>query len=127
MKYKTELYRKRREHLKELFEELSRNNSPILVEGKRDRKALIMGGLNDKRIIMHHGKSRLQVEEKLQHYDEIILLLDYDKEGTKLNNHFKQVFRRIGIKVNLRYWKKIYEIFDGHIDCIENLRRYFKP
>jgi 5S rRNA maturation endonuclease (ribonuclease M5) len=106
---------------------LSKEAAPILVEGKRDREALIRGGINVGRITMLHGKTRLDVEDNFAECKEIILLLDYDTEGLKMLDEFKTIFSRSGTRVNTWYWSKIREIFGGHIDCIENLRGYFDP
>lgn len=124
---KDELKRKRKEDLAELFVDLSKDEAPILVEGKRDREALRRGGIDEKRIVMLHGKSRLDIEELFSECKEIILMLDYDTEGLKLLDEFKGIFSRSGTRVNTWYWSKVREIFGGHIDCIENLRGYFDP
>ncbi len=124
---KDELKRKRKEDLAELFAELAKDRAPILVEGKRDREALVRGGIDADRITMLHGKSRLDVEEDLGECKDIILMLDYDAEGLKLLDDFKAIFSRAGIRVNTWFWSKVREIFNGHIDCIENLRGYFEP
>ena len=122
---KQELKRQRKEDLVELFAELANEDSPIVVEGKRDREALLRAGIASDRIIMLHGKSRLDVEEHLETFKDVIFLLDYDTEGLEMLDQFKKVLEGLGIRVNTRYWSRIREIFNGHIDCIENLRGYF--
>ncbi|MFX0103484.1 MAG: toprim domain-containing protein [Candidatus Hodarchaeota archaeon] len=122
---KEDLKRKRSENLQLLFEDLVKEPHPILVEGPRDRDALVQAGIPENRIFMLHGKSLLDVEELLSNNEEVILLLDYDKEGLKLHKHFKKSFQKIGVKPNVRYWKNIRRIFTGHIDCIEYLKGYF--
>lgn len=122
---KDELKRKRTEELTELFDDLAKDEAPILVEGKRDREALTRGGIDGTRITMLHGKSRLDIEDIFSGCKEAILLLDYDAEGLKMLDEFKAIFSRAGTRVNTWYWSKIREIFNGHIACIENLRGYF--
>ena len=124
---KVDLKLKRKENLAELFTTLSKEEAPILVEGKRDREALILGGIRAERITMLHGKSRLDIveSERLASSKEVIMLLDYDAEGLKMLDEFKMIFSQGGVRVNTWYWSKIREIFGGHIDCIENLRGYF--
>ncbi|MEX2681677.1 MAG: hypothetical protein Q6373_008755 [Candidatus Sigynarchaeota archaeon] len=124
---KNELKRKRKEDLIQLFAELARDRAPILVEGKRDREALVRGGIEADRITMLHGKSRLDIEEAFAECKDIIMMFDYDDEGLKLLDEFKAIFSRAGARVNTWYWSKVREIFNGHIDCIENLRGYFEP
>ncbi len=122
---KDELKRKRREDLAELFAKLVKDRAPILVEGKRDREALVRGGVDAGRITMLHGKTRLDIEEAFAECKDVIMMLDYDAEGLKLLDEFKAIFSRAGTRVNTWYWSKVREIFNGHIDCIENLRGYF--
>jgi 5S rRNA maturation endonuclease (ribonuclease M5) len=87
----------------------------------------VRGGIGENRIIMLHGKSRLDIEDIFSGCKEVILMLDYDGEGLKLLDEFKSIFSRAGTRVNTWYWSKVREIFNGHIDCIENLRGYFEP
>nr|MDO8114384.1 toprim domain-containing protein [Candidatus Sigynarchaeota archaeon] len=124
---KDEVKRKRKEDLTDLFKNLALEASPILVEGKRDKEALVRAGIDGSRIFMHHGKSRIEVEESIGNASEVIMMLDYDAEGLKMLDELKAIFESSKIRVNTRYWSKIREIFNGHIDCIENLRGYFDP
>jgi len=121
---KQELKHQRKEDLIELFTNLAKESYPIVVEGKRDREALVSAGIAGDRIVMLHGKSRLDVEEYLEAFDEVIFLLDYDTEGLEMLDQFKKVLESFGVRTNTRYWSRIREIFNGHIDCIENLRGY---
>ncbi|MHA1680713.1 MAG: toprim domain-containing protein [Promethearchaeota archaeon] len=120
----TNLDRFRREKLAEFFDELVGTDIPIVVEGKRDRRALVTGGVEPSRIIMLHGHSLLEVEEFLENFDEVIMLLDLDKEGEFLLNKLRSYLQAHKVKVNMRYSELIYRIFDGHLTCIEHLRRY---
>ena len=122
-----ELDRQRKEDLAKIFEDLAKERAPILVEGKRDREALVAGGINRARILMHHGKSRLDVQDSLEHADEVILLLDYDSEGTKISDDIKARLQEAGVRINTSYSFRIREAFDGHITCIEDLKRFVGP
>lgn len=122
---KEELRRQRKEDLADLFADLAKKSWPVIVEGKRDREAMLRAGITDDRIIMLHGKKRLDVEEYLEVFEEVIFLLDYDTAGVEMLDAFKKTLESYGVRVNTRYWSKIREIFNGHIDCIENLRGYF--
>ena len=122
---KQELKQQRKEDLVELFTELGKETSPVVVEGKRDREALLRAGIASDRIVMLHGKARLDVEEQLETFEDVVFLLDYDTEGQEMLDNFKKALESFGTRVNTRYWSRIREIFNGHIDCIENLRGYF--
>ena len=123
---RTDTMRQRRENLHELFTSLKKEPWQILVEGRRDQRALVLGGIEKSKIVMLHGKALLDVEDVLADKEEVILLLDYDREGLQLMNHFKRNLQRVGVRVNTWFWSKIREICNGHIDCIENLKVYFK-
>lgn len=116
---------KRKEALQDLFHEMSLEDCPILVEGLRDRLALVMAGIDESHIIMLHGKPLYEVEEHLETHDRVILLLDYDREGKKLFKRFRRYLQKHKVRIINRYRRIIYQIFDGHLDCIEHLRRYF--
>jgi 5S rRNA maturation endonuclease (ribonuclease M5) len=122
---KQELKRQRKENLVELFIELGNETSPVVVEGKRDREALLRAGIASDRIVMLHGKPRLDVVDHLETFEEVIFLLDFDTEGQEMLDQFKKILEGFGTRVNTKYWSRIHEIFNGHIDCIENLRGYF--
>ncbi|HME50756.1 MAG TPA: toprim domain-containing protein [Candidatus Lokiarchaeia archaeon] len=121
---KQELKRHRKEDLADLFADLSKTSWPVIVEGKRDREAILRAGITDDRIVMLHGKKRLDVEESLETFEEVIFLLDFDTAGLEMLDEFKKTLESHGVRVNTRYWSRIREIFNGHIDCIENLRGY---
>ncbi|MHA1699142.1 MAG: toprim domain-containing protein [Promethearchaeota archaeon] len=128
---RNDLFIKRQEKLLDLFEELAKENKPILVEGHRDRDALITGGIPETLIFILHGSRLLDVEDKIMSISnksnqEVILLFDFDKEGLKLQKRFKSNLVSRGLRVNTRYWKKIKAIFDGHIDYIETLKKYLE-
>ncbi|MHA1794122.1 MAG: toprim domain-containing protein [Promethearchaeota archaeon] len=114
----------RKEELEKLFFELSTETDPIIVEGKKDKNALMMGGVKENMIIMLHGQPLLAIEEMLENFDGVIFLFDYDKEGRKILSRIKSYCVEHGVKVNMRYWKQIYQIFNGHINFIEELRKY---
>lgn len=124
---RSETDRRRREDLADLLDELRGHGGPVIVEGPRDRDALISGGIPTGRVIMLHGKANLDIVDELEGArDEVILLLDFDAEGEKIHARLKRELQRLGIKVSTRYRDKIRAIFDGHIDCIEHLKRYME-
>ncbi|RME66859.1 MAG: hypothetical protein D6778_04070 [Nitrospirae bacterium] len=58
---------------------------PIVVEGKRDLKALRMMGFKGEIIIVHRGKPLYEFSEALlQRASSFVLLIDWDQRGEKL-------------------------------------------
>ncbi|MEW6116738.1 MAG: toprim domain-containing protein [Nitrospirota bacterium] len=77
----------RAERLKEVFQNLYEVNKriPIIVEGKRDVRALRRIGLIGDIIALHGGKGIYDFcEEIAERYNRVLLLMDWDDRGEKL-------------------------------------------
>jgi 5S rRNA maturation endonuclease (ribonuclease M5) len=78
---------RRAERLKEVLEALYEINKriPIIVEGKRDVKALRKIGLVGDIISLHSGKGIYEFcDDILERFHKIILLIDWDEKGEDL-------------------------------------------
>ena len=82
----------RAERLRELIVELAELNCreyghvPVIVEGKRDRKALLTLGFGGEIITYNQGKGVHDFcEGILESYSEVVLLMDWDREGDALH------------------------------------------
>lgn len=85
----------RSERLRGVFETLVEANKrfPIIVEGKKDARALKRLGLDGEIITLHRGKSLYEFcEEIAEQYPKVILLLDWDTRGEDL---YKSVSRNL--------------------------------
>ncbi len=101
----------RAERLRELLEELAEINTfehghvpvPVIVEGKRDKAALRALGLAGEVITYNQG---MNVHDFCEHireqYSEVVLLMDWDREGDALN-------RKIGRELKGRW--EVYKHF----------------
>jgi 5S rRNA maturation endonuclease (ribonuclease M5) len=77
----------RAERLKKVLQSVYEANKqvPIIVEGRRDADALRKLGLTGEIIILHSGKAIYDFCEAIsEHYDRIVLLMDWDEKGDKL-------------------------------------------
>ena len=77
----------RAERLKEVLQSVHEANkrAPLIVEGRRDAEALRALGLTGEIITLHSGKSIYDFCEDIsEHYDRIVLLMDWDEKGDKL-------------------------------------------
>lgn len=85
--------------LKELKDKL------IIVEGKRDEKALKSLGLKD--IIAINGRPLYEVAEiALRGKKEIVILTDFDRRGMEIGKKLKDLLQRQGKNPNSRLrWK----------------------
>jgi 5S rRNA maturation endonuclease (ribonuclease M5) len=89
----------RAERLKEVFESLYEVNKriPIIVEGKRDVRALRKIGLVGDIIALHGGKGLYEFCDNIsEKFHKIILLMDWDEKGEILHKtvsgHLKGVW-----------------------------------
>jgi len=77
----------RAEKIKEVLHYLYEINKliPIIVEGKRDKKALREIGFDGEIITLHSGKSIYEFTETIANrFDKVILLIDWDEKGEEL-------------------------------------------
>lgn len=108
--------------MKDIFEwidELKNSDKLIIVEGKKDKKAL--EELDIKNIKILKGPLYKFIESIKQ--KEVILLLDLDKEGKKLYKTLKAQFQKRGIKIDHKFRKFL---FKTKLSQIEGITHYLK-
>ncbi|MFN3870504.1 MAG: toprim domain-containing protein [Aquificaceae bacterium] len=66
----------------------------VLVEGKRDREALVKLGVRN--IFTLEGKRFSDLPDLLEGYREVILLFDLDKHGERINQRVKTLLASQG-------------------------------
>lgn len=108
--------------LLKLIAELASSGMPIVVEGPRDRDALIALGISQEIIVLNTGRRIIQTCEYIasKHYKKVVILTDYDKTGGKLAGILKSNLRSMGIKYDLEYRKRIFMLAVG-VRCVEKL------
>lgn len=77
----------RAEKIREILHYLYEINKlvPIIVEGKRDKKALKDIGFDGEIITIHSGKSIYEFSENIaKSFDKVVLLIDWDEKGEEL-------------------------------------------
>lgn len=118
------------DELKELLqwiEKLKQDNKLIIVEGKKDVRALAKLGITNTRPL----KSPLfnEVEQIAELVDECILLLDLDKEGKKIYGKMKKDLIKHGIKIDDNFREFLFKEtklrqIEGIDTYIENLHSF---
>jgi len=120
------------EQIQQILEQLAEENKsgkPILVEGEKDAEALKTLGITGKIIFAKKGlKTRLDVISEIEKSspNEIILMLDFDKEGRELTEHLKMHIEKTGIKANIHYWLKLSSLTGREVKDVEGLAKYLK-
>jgi 5S rRNA maturation endonuclease (ribonuclease M5) len=114
------------ETLAKLAEESSRGK-PIIVEGKKDVKALrLLGVTGTVLTVKTGGKSFLDTvcEIEKMSVPEVILFLDFDRRGREGTKCLKQSLERAKIKPNTKLWRALSALAGKEIQCIESLTSY---
>jgi len=107
--------------------EESAKGKPIIVEGKKDAKALQELGVSGPIMtVKTGGKSFLQATMEIETLDtaEVILLLDFDRRGKEGTERLQQSLERSKIKVNRKFWLELRALGGHEIQCIESLTSY---
>ena len=90
------------ELLEEWIEKLRKSHKLIIVEGKKDRKALEELGINSERIFtLNKSKALIFVaEETSKKNNKIILLTDLDKKGKEIYGKLSSELQKNGAEID---------------------------
>jgi 5S rRNA maturation endonuclease (ribonuclease M5) len=94
----------------------------IVVEGKLDKKALEIFGIEN--VFIYTNEQKVVNEIKKSGLKEAVILTDYDEEGRRKNYVLKNFLTNSGIKVNNSF--RIYFRKTFRITKIEEMVFYFK-
>jgi 5S rRNA maturation endonuclease (ribonuclease M5) len=121
------VYQKRLEMVEKLLDELQefiRQDSIIVVEGKRDVAALNNLGLNgDFRLATHHSLINF-CEELSRTGSDIIILTDWDRRGIMLASKLVENLQSLGITPETRIRDLIISLVQKEIKDVESLPGY---
>ena len=101
----------------------SKNESVVVVEGKRDSIALEKLGFSGKILEFHSFKGIVKFSDSVAKYKNIILLLDGDRKGKYLTKRIIDLLEH-RTKIDLSFKKKLVSITKGKIRFIEQLICY---
>ena len=101
----------------------SKNESVVVVEGKRDSIALEKLGFSGKILEFHSFKGIVKFSDSVAKYKNIILLLDGDRKGKYLTKRIIDLLEH-RTKIDLTFKKKLVSITKGKIRFIEQLVCY---
>jgi 5S rRNA maturation endonuclease (ribonuclease M5) len=117
-----------RQIIEKLVEE-SAKGTPILVEGKKDAKALLTLGVGGKIVTLKTGgKSFLDAATELEQTgaSHVILFLDHDRRGKEGTKRLKEDLERLQIVPNIKFWQQLFALAGREIQCIESLPNYLQ-
>ena len=108
-----------------IWKSLEDINSPVIVEGKRDTKALRNLGFGGIIIELNDGHSLLSTVENIAHKfgrrSKFVVLTDWDRTGEILAKQLKEYGESCDLIPNLRIRQKLSVLSSKEITCIEEL------
>ena len=102
--------------------ELKKCNKLIIVEGKKDKKAL--EELDVRNIITLNQPIFKIVEETAKKNKEVVILTDLDKEGKKLYGNLNSELQRFGVKVDKKFREFLFK--ETKLRQIEGISKYIE-
>jgi 5S rRNA maturation endonuclease (ribonuclease M5) len=102
---------------------------PIIVEGRNDVNALHELDLEGDIIkAKSSGKSFLDVLGEIERRGkrEVILLMDFDRQGKEWTNRLARRLEEMRIKPNLLFWKRLLGLVGHDVKDIEGLATYLE-
>jgi 5S rRNA maturation endonuclease (ribonuclease M5) len=103
--------------------DLAVEGAAILVEGQRDRRALVDLGYGGK-ILTRISLSSTRVDASLKGVKSIVILTDMDKEGRKLAARYMGFFLPRGVRTSMSQRRRLKHASHGVFLHIENLSRF---
>jgi 5S rRNA maturation endonuclease (ribonuclease M5) len=99
-------------------------DSIVVVEGSSDRDALREIGVCGEIAMASTMPDAYLVD--LVGGREVIIMTDWDSEGKIMERKLSKKLTSLGIRVNLEYRRRIFEIVGRHITAVENLSRFIE-
>lgn len=101
----------------------AKDDSLVVVEGKRDRNALQSLGFKGKILMLCQSGGLNYLVENATMYKKAILLLDLDREGRALTHKTAKLLQNRAA-IDLSYRKELGAIAKGRIRHIEELSKF---
>ena len=98
-------------------------DSAVLVEGRRDVKALRDIGYSGAIIEFHRFGGIAECADAAAEYGTVIMMLDWDRKGRYLASRMTSCLQR-RTKVDRGFRRRLHVITKGRVRCTEQLSRY---
>ncbi|MEM2912896.1 MAG: toprim domain-containing protein [Candidatus Bathyarchaeia archaeon] len=115
--------------LLEKLRDESSEGALLLVEGQRDAEALRSIGVEGEILaIKPCGGSFIDLIDRIAKCGkkEIVLLMDFDRYGREITERLVQNLERIGVKINLSFWRELLSLVERDLKDIEGLVTYLE-
>ena len=113
----------RLEAIESILERLRKENedTPIIVEGRRDEESLRALGFTGEIIQINRGKGIVATCEGLAGTERVILLFDWDRKGAELTKAFGDALRQEGIEYDTRMRSELAILVKKDIKDVQSL------
>ena len=114
--------------LSELLDELSEEciGRTLLVEGKKDKMAMFLLGINAEMIGVQAEGGPLKAAEKLSSEKrEAVILTDWDAKGNKIAKELEQALSSLCVAYNTSLRSKLRSVCGNEIRDIESLPSFY--
>ena len=100
---------------------------PVIVEGRKDMKALRSLGIERKIIKIKKGKTIFRIVEGLRKdHDKVIILTDWDSTGGKLCYKIKKACESNDIRYDVEYRKQMIKFLKKEVKDVESIPTFIK-
>ena len=100
---------------------------PVIVEGRKDKKALRSLGIKRKIIKIKKGKTIFRIIEGLRaEHDKVIILTDWDSTGGKLCYKIKKACESNDIRYDVEYRKQMIKFLKKEVKDVESIPTFIK-
>ncbi len=108
------------ENINEWLEKLKNSDKTIIVEGKKDKRALEHFGITNIVTLSRHPLYRI-AEDVASTSKQVIILTDLDRKGKELYGKLSSGLQSLGVKIDNRFREFLYHQRLSHV---EGLRRF---
>jgi len=118
----------RLERLNELLDELSEMcvDKTLLVEGFKDRMAMVLLGVNAEMICVQSEGGPLRVAEKLSEKGTgAVIMTDWDKKGEDIAAEMENALSSLCVKYDASMRQKLRSVVGNEIKDIESLPSFY--
>jgi 5S rRNA maturation endonuclease (ribonuclease M5) len=117
------------ERLQKLVERLNyeaEKGGIIVVEGPRDRESLKAMGIKGKILCLQSSRrNTFGFAEQLDGEKNVIVLMDFDRQGVFLANRLARILNSQNIHANLILWRELRNLTRSDLRSIEELPRLY--
>jgi 5S rRNA maturation endonuclease (ribonuclease M5) len=117
------------ERLQKLIERVNyeaERGAVIVVEGPRDRESLRMMGIKGKILCLQSSRrNAVGFAEQLEGERDVIVLMDFDRQGVFLANRLSRVLNSQKVHANLVLWRELRALTRSDLRSIEELPRLY--